>query len=173
MNKVITCMYCFSSSHFKCRNIIGSAIARVKANMFFCTPSCSEIYKRIIDMQTSRSSLISTLTSELKETVSRTVKAEVRSVTTAIEKSQEFLSAKFDDIVSDFKDLKAENECLKQRVDELTSSHFKLTSFVHQLEANVDRSDRKAVSKNAVLLGLPCVANENVMEIVKKKPLRM
>lgn len=147
----------------------------MKANMYFCTTNCSEIYKRIVEMQTSRSSMNSALISELKETVSSAVadqmvnvKAEVRSVTAAIEKSQEFLSAKFDDIVSDFKDLKAENECLKQRINELTSSQSKMTNFVHQLEANVDKSDRRAVSKNAVLLGLPCVANENVMNIVIK-----
>lgn len=172
-NKLITCMYCFSSAHFKCRNIIGSAINRVRANMYFCTTSCSEIYKRIVDMQTNHSSMISSLTSELKATVSSVVadqmvnvKNEVRSVTTAIEKSQDFLSAKFDDIVSDFKDLKTENECLKQRINELTESHSKLTSFVHQLEANVDKSDRKAISKNAVLLGLPCIQNENVLATV-------
>lgn len=174
-NKIISCMYCFSSVHFKCKNITGSAISRMKANMFFCTTNCSEIYKRIVEMQTCRSSMFSTLTSELKETISSAVadqmsnvKAEVKSLTQAIEKSQEFLAAKFDDIVSDFKELKVENECLKQRVHELTNSHSRLTDFVHQLEANVDKSDRKAVSKNAVLLGLPCVDNENVLNIVKE-----
>lgn len=174
-NKIITCMYCFSCAHFKCRNIIGSAINRMRGNPYFCTSNCSEIYKRIVEMQTSHSSMISTLTAELKATISSVVadqmvnvKAEVRSVTAAIEKSQDFLSAKFDDIVSDFKDLKAENECLKQRVNELTESHSKLTRFVNQLESNVDRSDRKTVSKNAVLLGLPYLANENVLAIANK-----
>lgn len=174
-SKVVSCLYCFSAAHYKCRNILGSAITRVKANMYFCTPNCSEIYKRIVDMQNSRSSMMSLLASELKETVANVVadqltqvKSEVRSVTAAVEKSQEFLSAKFDEIVSDFKDLKAENETLRQQLSALSKSHSDLTSFVHQLEANVDLSDRRAISNNAVLLGLPNIVNENTMSLVEK-----
>lgn len=174
-NNIVTCMYCFSTSHFKCKNIIGAAINRVKSNMFFCTTNCSEIYKRIVEMQYGRSSMISSLAAELKSSVSNAVadqmvnvKSEVRSITAAIEKSQDFLSAKFDDIVSEFKTLKAENENLKRKISELTKSHSELTNFVHQLESNVDKSDRKTVSNNAILLGLPYRANENAFNLVNK-----
>lgn len=71
--------------------------------------------------------MISSLAAELKTSVSIAVadqminvKAEVRAVTAAIEKSQDFLSAKFDDIVSEFKTLKVENENLKYQLGELT-----------------------------------------------------
>lgn len=174
-NKTISCMYCFSVAHLRCKNIIGSAISRVKANMYFCTPNCSEIYKRIVDMQNSKSSMMNTLASELKDTVASVVadqminvRSEVRSVTAAVEKSQEFLSAKFDEIVSDFKNLKMENETLKLQISEMSKSHNELKNFVHQLEANVDKTDRRLVSNNAVLLGIPNVENENTMQLVDR-----
>lgn len=168
-------MYCFSASHFKCKNIIGAAINRTKANIYFCTTNCSEIYKRIIEMQDGRTSLISSLAAELKASVASAVadqmlnvKSEMRSVTGAIEKSQDFLSSKFDDVLSEFKTLKSENENLKHQIKELDKSHHELTTLVHQLEAKADKSDRKAVSNNAILLGLPYVPNENVMNFVNK-----
>lgn len=174
-NKIITCMYCFSASHFKCKNIIGAAISRTKANMFFCTANCAEIYKRIVEMQNSKSSMVSSLSAELKATVSSavadqmvSVKSEVRSVTAAIEKSQDFLSTKFDDIVLEFKAIKIENENLKHQLGNLSKSHSELTKLVNQLEANVDKSDRKAVSNNAVLLGFPYDPKENTSYLVNQ-----
>lgn len=119
--KFVTCMYCFSIAHFKCRNITGSAVSKMRTAMYFCTVNCSDIYKRIMEVQDKRSSMIDTLASELKATVASivtqqmvNVKSEVRLVTAAIENSQDFLSAKFDNIVSEFKNLEAENERLKQ-----------------------------------------------------------
>lgn len=126
-------------------------------------------------MHDGRSSMISTLAAELKTTVSNAVteqminvKSEVRSVTAAIEKSQDFLSGKFDDITSEFKTLKAENENLKHQISELTKSHFELTNLVFKLEANVDKSDRKTIANNAVLLGVPCRPDENATNIVNR-----
>lgn len=175
VNKIISCMYCFSGAHFKCRNIVGGAINRAKSNMFFCTVNCSEIYKRIVEMQNSRSSTISILASELKDTVASVVeaqmaqlKSEVRLATAAIERSQEFLSSKFDEIVADFHKQKIENDTLTQQVSDLSKSHDELLNFVYGLEDNVDKFDRKAISNNAVLMGLPCVKNENTMNLVDK-----
>lgn len=116
-SKLITCMYCFSEAHYKCRNIVGTAARRIKDSLYFCSQDCSCIYKRIMDMQDQKSSLINSLAVELKAAVSHAVsqemsnvRCEVKQVTTAIEKSQEFLSAKFDSIVTDFQALKMENE---------------------------------------------------------------
>lgn len=175
VNKIISCMYCFSVVHFKCKNITGNAVNRAKANMYFCTVSCCEIYKRIVEMQNSRSSTTSKLAAELKDSVASAVvahmnqlKSEVRLVTAAIEKSQDFLSMKFDEIVSDFNKLKTENEALKKQVSQLSQSHAELMHFVYRLEDNVDKSDRKAVSNHAVLLGIPVVGNENTLNLVDK-----
>lgn len=173
--KFVTCMYCFSIAHFKCRNITGSAVSKMRTAMYFCTVNCSDIYKRIMEVQDKRSSMIDTLASELKATVASivtqqmvNVKSEVRLVTAAIENSQDFLSAKFDNIVSEFKNLEAENERLKQQINDLSSSHSKLANIVYQLESNADKYDRKSVSNNAILLGLPQVPNECVMPLVEK-----
>ena len=173
VNKILTCMYCFSTVHFHCKNIVGSAVNKIKARLYFCTVGCSEIYKRIMEVQDKRLSMIDTLASELKATVSNIVadqmgkvKSEVRLVTAAIEKSQDFLASKFDDIVSEFMELKAENERLKQRINDLNNSHSKLANMVYQLESNVDKFDRKSVSNNAILLGLPQSQNESVTALV-------
>lgn len=174
-SKLVTCLYCFGSAHFKCRNIIGNAIQRVRKSMYFCSPNCTEIYKRIVEMQNNKTDMISALSAELRSTISNTVSAEmskvrseVQSITTAIESSQDFLSAKFDNIVSDFKDLKSENEQLKHEMYGLKKTQTSLTGIVHTLEVNVDRENKIAVSNNAMILGLPSVSNENVIDLVHK-----
>lgn len=174
-SKMLCCLYCFSSAHFKCRNMIENAVSQTKNSMFFCTIKCSEIYKRIVDMQNNKSSMIKMLSNELKNTISEVVatqmnvmKSEVRSVTAAIEASQDYLSAKFDTIVSDFKILEKENQFLKQKICDIEKSYSALATVVNNLECKVNKCDMNGVSNNAVLLGLPYTPNENVTELVCK-----
>lgn len=170
-NKVVTCLYCFSSVHFKCRNIIGNAVRRVKESPFFCSSDCAATYQRIIEMKQNDQLMVSALASELKKTIAtemESVRYEVKLVTSAIEASQEFLSAKFDDIVSDFSNLKAENEILKQEIEILKKSNDNLTGAVHKLEINVDKTNKLTTSKNLMIFGVPIIPNENVSELVAK-----
>lgn len=175
VSKVLTCMYCFSSAHFKCKNVIGGAIRRMRENDYFCTRECSDIYQRIVVMQNSKNSLVSSLAAEMKATISasvakemQSVTTEVKQITTAIEKSQTFLSDKFDDIVTEFKDLKIENEKLKAEIDCLKKSQNQLKSTVSKLEANVDKSEKSALENNAILWGIPTTPDENVSQLVEK-----
>lgn len=174
-SKLITCLYCFSSAHFKCRNIIGNAIRKVKENMYFCSSKCSEIYKKIVEMQNSRSAMITELSMEIKKTVSNVVsaelqdmRAEVNTVVKAIEDSQQFLSSKFDSIVTDVQDLKSDNVRLNSEVDELKKSQSSLTAFVNKLEVKADKANRDSICNNAVILGVPVHADENIPELVSK-----
>ncbi|XP_058826697.1 uncharacterized protein LOC131686757 [Topomyia yanbarensis] len=174
-NKLVTCLYCFKSAHYKCRNIIGNAVRRVKENMYFCTPNCSDIYKKIIEMKTNKSDIVAALGSELKITVASAVacemqnlRAEFKSITSAIENSQDFLSTKFDSIVSDFRDLKSENEALKQEISSLRKKQSCLYENVNKLEMNLDKTVRDNVSNNAIFLGVPFLCNENTVELVMK-----
>lgn len=172
-SKIITCMYCFSEAHYKCRNIGANAARRFKDRMYFCSHNCSSIYQRITEMQNNKSSIIESLAVELKGAVANAVsqeiqcvRSEVKQVTTAIEKSQDFLSNKFDAI--DFQELKKENESLRREVDKLKNVQQNLSQTVYKLEHQVDKTSRDANSKNAVILGVPFLPDENTQEIAQK-----
>lgn len=174
-NKLLTCLYCFSSAHFKCRNITGKAVNRVKSNMFFCTIRCSEMFKRINDMLSNKTSVINTVSNELKSIVSNIVvsqlgimKSEVKSVSNAIESSQQFLSSKFDDILQEYQKLKQENETLKQHVNDLKISYSILEKSVNGMEGKFDKAELEELSNNAIFLGIPFSPNENVADLVCK-----
>lgn len=96
------------------------------------------------------------------------VRSEVRSITTAIEKSQEFLADKFDTILADFRAIKAENESLKLEIAELKRLHSSLANTVHTLECKVHKTDQNAISKHAVIAGVPCTPEENVDQISRQ-----
>lgn len=173
--KLVTCNYCFASAHFKCRNIIGNAIRKVRENMYFCSANCTDIYKKIVEMQNVRSTMIAELSLEIKTTVTNVVsaqfegvKSEVNTIVRAIEESQEFLSSKFDGIVSDVQVLKSDNDRLNSEVDELRKSQSSLRSFVNKLEMKADKADRDSLDNNAVILGVPVQENEHLPGLVSK-----
>lgn len=169
--RLITCMYCFTEAHLKCRNITGNAVRRIKEKPYFCSHNCASIYKRIMEMQ----NLVESPAVELKGAVSCAVshemqnfRCEVKQITNAIEKSQDFLSSKFDGIVGDFQQIKKENDSLKHEVVQLKTSQQTLSKTVHKLELEVDKAEREKKSKNAVVLGVPFVPGENTQGVVQK-----
>lgn len=168
-------MYCFSEAHLKCRNIVGNAVRRIRERMYFCSHNCSSIYQRIIEMQNNKSSIVESLAVELKGAVAnavsqemQNVRSEVQQVTAAIEKSQDFLSTKFDAIVTDFQELKKENVSLKREIDKMKNTQLSLSKTVYKLEHQVDKANRDANSKNAMILGVPFTPDENTPEIAQK-----
>lgn len=174
-SEILTCMYCFTSVHFKCKNIYGVAKRRMRETDYFCTSDCSVIYQKIIMMQNSNHSLMSSLAAEMKAAISASVARELQTVTTnmklittAIERSQEFLSAKFDEIVTDFNEIKLENERMKAEIEQLKKSQNNLQGSVHKLEANADKTDKAALANNAVVWGVPSAPDENVAQLVEK-----
>lgn len=173
--KMLTCMYCFSAAHFKCRNLNVNAARRLKENMYFCSQNCCKIYQRIIDMQNLKSSIVNGLVAQLNETIVNVVaqqmmvfRSEVKQITSAIEKSQEFLSNKFDSIVKDFHELRKENDILKREVTSLKQKQNSILKTVNILEHNVDKTNRHANRNSAVVLGVPFLPGEHTLEIVQK-----
>lgn len=173
-SKLITCMYCFSEAHYKCRNIVGNAARRIKNTMYFCSLNCSSIYQRIMEMQNGTKSIVEALSAELKGVVASVVsqelmnfRTEVQQITTAIENSQQFLSDKFDSIVTDFQELKNENENLKLEVEKLKYTLKAMSKTVNTLELNVDSTARQANCNNAMVFGTPYLPEENTQEIVR------
>lgn len=172
---LLTCMYCFTSVHFKCKNIAPSAVRRMRNTDYFCSSQCSAIYQRIVMMQNNNNSMVSSLASEMRATISASVAKEMRTVTTevkqiiyAIEKSQEFLSTKFDDIVIEFNRLKCENDRLVAEIEKLKKSQSDLREMVYTLECNADKADKVALDNNAILWGVPTATEENVPRLVEK-----
>lgn len=126
-------------------------------------------------MHNSNHSLVATLAAEMKATISATVSkamqllsAEVKQITNTIEKSQQFLSDKFDEIVTDFNELKLENEKLKTELNNLKKSQNQFQGTVNKLEAAVDKSGKAAIGNNAVVWGIPTASDENVLQLVEK-----
>lgn len=174
-NKLLICLYCFAASHLECKGIRGVAASRVRKNPYFCSTKCSEIYKRIIDMQHNEKTFFSSISKQLNAAVSsvvsdqmREVKSEVKSITSAVEASQNFLSEKFDKIASDFSDLKIENEKLKHELNDVKHSQHSLSAVVSTLEVNFDKVNRQSVSNNVVILGMPSLPNEDVVNLALK-----
>lgn len=111
--------------------------------------------------------IVENVVSDQLRQVRKDMRQELKTVTSAVEHSQDFLSSKFDAIASDFKDLKSENEQLKREVDSLKRSHCSLSEVVHSLESNVDNTNKTAVSNNAIVFGMPSSPNENVNNLIK------
>lgn len=175
LTTVITCMYCFTSSHLKCRGITSKSAHRMREKPYFCSTKCADIYKRIAEMQRNDKSVLSSISSQLNasvakvvETQMKQVKTEMKSITTAVESSQNFLSEKFDKIVTDFNDLRSDNTRLNHEVDLLKRSHSALAGTVYKLESSVDKTNKSVVACNLIILGIPSSANEDVMNVVKK-----
>lgn len=86
---------------------------------------------------------------------------------------QEFLSDKFDDIICqlqklkvELKTLKAENDYLKQSLKALGEKTNSVSTAVCRQEVQIDTRLRSEISTNAVLLGVPKIANENSLDLV-------
>lgn len=174
-NNILTCLYCFSNAHPFCRNITGKAFKRIKSKMYFCTVRCSENFERINKMLNNKTFNLSTISEEMKSIVSSIVisqlnvmNSEVKSVSSAIEKSQNFMSSKFDDILEGYKQLKKENETLKQHISIMEKSISALESTVNDMEEEINKSELKEISNNAIILGIPFTKNENLTDIVCK-----
>ena len=174
-NKLLICLYCFAAVHLECKGIRGMAVSRIRKNPFFCSTKCCDIYKRIMDMQQNEKSFLSSISNKLNATVAsvvsdqmQEVRSEVKSITSAVEASQNFLSEKFDKIASDFTELRTENEKLKLEIKHVKHSQSSLSAIVNKLEMNFDKVNRQSVSSNVVILGMPSCSNENVSELVLK-----
>lgn len=167
--KVIECAQCHKCEHFKCRNIIGSAIRKVKEKDFFCSLDCQDFFQRASRTSTTDPDILKELRLVLKEVKgTRSEVQEMKETIGEMEKFQNFLSNQLDTLLAEVKSLKAEQAVLKSDADQMRKKHHELCCTVNELEMEVDRLNRTSLSKNMIVLGIPMKKDENVKEIVGK-----
>lgn len=173
VNKVMECLHCHKCYHYKCKKIIGSAVQKMRNQKFFCSVECNEIGMKTQQAVASENLVIEELRKVMKEVHAlreETVETR-RSLQDAIkdvERSQEFLCNKFDDVVDEIKQLKLSHNAMGKEINEVRSRYGELNDVVVGLESEVDRFKRAELSRNAILLGVPASKNENVSAIVTK-----
>lgn len=170
-SKLISCQSCYITSHIVCRNLSGKAASRIKSGAYFCSDVCSNHSKTMLRRQSPNTSMIASVTSELKAAMSvemSGMRGEIKTLTTAIESSQEFLSTKFDEILRDFCLLKEENQKLKQELELLKQSQALLRNNLNKLEMNVENAHKEKNANNLVFLGVPFQPNEDVRDLTAK-----
>lgn len=167
-NKFLICFNCSCATHSKCRKTtVGST--QSKHSKHFCSVRCVNEYNHSGKTRNINMPMISFVNTELKTAImneTHNMKESVRSVTSAIERSQEFLASKFDSILDEFKKLKEENSLLKLELQNLKSTHSFLVNVVRKLEVNSDKIDKSGVANNAIFHGIPQSKNENVHAII-------
>lgn len=167
--KVVECAYCHKNEHFKCKNVIGNAVRKLREKTYFCSLECNNIYQQSTRNLAVESEVLKQLQNVLVEV--RETRAELQTVKSTvgdIEKFQNFLSEKLDSVLDELKSVKEEQNMMKKDVQYLRGKQQATSDTVNQLELEVDRLNRASISKNAVLLGIPMKRNESVETAVRK-----
>lgn len=193
LSRMIECIYCNKSCHFRCKRIYGNAISKARKKPFFCSTECVDMHSRScqpkpnadLDVITELRSLNQAI-QEIKQgsLQSRAAFEETRIQMTSsmatlvetnkhIEESLAFLANQFDTLQAGFNmfkeelcGLKRDNSKLWKEVQECQNANQQLASTVYDLELDLDRVNRLLLAKNAVMLGVPALENENTKELV-------
>lgn len=187
-SKIIGCKQCGRYTHFQCKGILGKAVKTARKKPFFCCMECADLSNRSSSLQHNQGDIMN----ELRElgTVIRECRQESASLRNVfqhlqqqmaelidtnrqIEKSQEFLGKQFDTIQAAFGEMREDIAGLKLKSDTTSKTieawhgkHKEHSSKIEQLEMAVEKMNRSSISKHAVILGIPAIESENVMEVV-------
>lgn len=166
--KVIECLYCHKNEHFNCKNVVGSAVRKLRGQPYFCSVPCNELHQRTTCNTQNESKVLKDLQTVLQEVRETRVEMQaVRNTVGEMEKFQSYLSEQLDALLVEVQSLKMDHKALKTNVESLASEQKELSSRVDSLELQLDRANRAAVSKNAVILGMPTKHNEDPVQIVR------
>lgn len=165
--RVIECVYCHKCAHFGCKNVIGNAVRKLRSEPYYCSMECHEFYQRTTNTTAVESQVLTQIQAVLTEV--RETRAEMRTVQRTVsemEKFQNFLSDKLDALLSEIKCLKVDHNVLKTNVESLASKQHAMDDRVDGLERELDRLNRAAVSKNAIIIGMPMKNNEDPVQMI-------
>ena len=169
--KVLECVNCHVCHHFKCKKIIGNAIAKWRKKDYFCSTQCQEIYLKSTNVPNTESLLLAEFQKVVSEIQNlkdeqHSTRKYVSKAVGEIEKSQNFLAHKFDEVCNNIKKLENEQQTLKGSVGVVEERYVQLSETVNRLESEVDGYRRSALSCNAILLGIPETKDENLAEVL-------
>lgn len=171
--KVLECLQCHQCHHFKCKKIIGNAIRKMRGQPYFCSVACKEMHMRSDGAVATENLVIN----ELRKVISEVQELKKDNLSTRkyleetikeVEVSQQFLSDKFETLMSELRSVKTCQEKLKADMGMVQERYNALTGKVVDLENEVDRLGRSAVSRNAIILGVPALKNEVVRDVAAK-----
>lgn len=187
--RIIECVQCAKSVHFRCKNLRGNAVIKARKRPFYCSIECADMFARSQDPNgfdhiITEIKLLAQSVRESKqesahlrlafEQTTQKIDSLVQT-TKGIEESQEFLSKQFDALQQDFNGFKKqvcglqrENERIRTEVAELKYSQGATSSRLDQLEMEMDKVNRGVVANNAIILGIPVQEDENVKTLVIK-----
>ncbi|XP_029716465.2 uncharacterized protein LOC115259800 [Aedes albopictus] len=171
--KVLECVQCHQCHHFKCKKIIGNAIRKMKSQQYFCSVPCKEIHMRSMGTSAAENLVIEEMrkviseVQELRKENVQTRKALEKTIE-EVELSQQFLSNKFETMMDELRSVKVCQENLKVDVGVVRERYDALTTKVDELEKECDRLGRSAVSRNAIILGVPVLKNEIVRAVAMR-----
>lgn len=187
-SRIIECVQCNRSVHLKCKGLIGNAVTKARKKPFYCSAECIDIQQRVDIAHKGMNEFVQKLNevslfmqeAKLESSFVRTELGKTRSeiaslmeTSKSVEASQVFISSEFEELkaaLASFKqeiiDLKVENSALKLEVEEWGDKYALLNRRCDQLELDLDKVNRTSVSQNAVVMGVPNAANEDVKRLV-------
>lgn len=171
--KVLECLQCHQCHHFKCKKIIGNAIRKMKSQPYFCSVSCKDIHMRTGGATAAETLVIEEMRKVINEVQelrkdNMNTRNYLKKTIEEVECSQQFLSNKFDTMMEEFRSVKTCQEKLKADVGAVHERYDATNAKVIELEKEVDRLGRSAVSRNAIILGVPVLKNEVVRDVALK-----
>lgn len=171
VNKVLECLHCHKCYHYRCKKLVGSAARKMRSQQFYCTVECNEMGMRTQHAVASENALIQELRNVIKEVHAMRDEAAasrrfLEDSIKEVEKSQDFLCTKFDEVVSELKQLKIDYSKMEKEMFSVREDYSQLSDAVVTLEAEVDRFKRAELVRNVIVLGVPITREDNASAIV-------
>lgn len=182
--KLIKCTYCSRHTHFTCNGLYGKAVKTAKKKPFCCI-ECTDVSNGSSNTQHNQDDIMNELRElgkiirecSQESSALRCVFQHIQQQMTAlidtnkrIERSQDFLGKQFDSIQADFNamrddivGLKLKSDTTSNEVTAWQAKYWAMSSKIDNIEMELERMNRSAISKHAVILGIPLVETENAV----------
>lgn len=165
--KLVTCVYCFKSEHTACKGVYGPPAAALRAKPYFCSVQCCDIHHRCQN-PTPFSGVDDKLMAEILTEVRKT-NTEIHDVQLTMGELKRFNSQvanQIEVLVTEIKSVKRDYTKVRRDVEHLQDDQKQTDETISELQLNLDRVNRAALTKNAVVLGVPATQHEDTKQLV-------
>lgn len=161
-NKVVMCAYCYKCQHLDCKKVYGRAAEMLRQKEYFCSVDCSEIKRRCTSTIGDLGNI------QLKDEFNKvfTEIQKVHSTMTVVQHTNVKLESKLVSLLDEVKAMKVNHDSLKDEVIELQQDHDSMNETVTGLQLELDRINRAALSKHAIIMGVPAKQDEVTPQVV-------